>query len=352
MFAAATWSFALVLGLVLLAAWLIYGAVNVFGKRARKEVGAELELAPNRKPYYDDDTLEGPRLERVQLYGLITLAVIVIALPLYWLFEPSRQAGARESGAAKLVKWGGELFAPTAEGGFNCAGCHGGMKATGGSAAYTVTDPTTGQVNAVTWNAPALNTVLYRFSTDEVKFIITYGRPFSPMSPWGIDGGGPLNEQQIDSLIAYIASIQIPMEGCADGVPICDTGRLPESKRQEIQKAIDGAIADGSASSVGQAIFNLTLDSGAYSCARCHTTGWSYGRPDIQAGGAMGPNLTSGDEVRQFPSVDDNIAFLENPPEAGKKYGQQGQSSGRMPAFGHYYTDDQIAELTKFLRSL
>ena len=94
MFAAATWSFALVLGVVLVAAWLIYGAVNIFGKRAHKEVGAELELAPNRKPYYDDDALEGPRLERVQLLGLVTLAVIVIALPLYWLFEPSREAGA------------------------------------------------------------------------------------------------------------------------------------------------------------------------------------------------------------------------------------------------------------------
>src|SRR5262245_8333642 len=104
MFAAATWSFALVLGRLLVAASLIYGAVNVFGKRARKEVGAELELAPNRKPYYDDETLEGSRLERVQLFGLLTLAVIVIALPLYWLFEPSRQAGARDAGAAKLIK--------------------------------------------------------------------------------------------------------------------------------------------------------------------------------------------------------------------------------------------------------
>ena len=226
------------------------------------------------------------------------------------------------------------------------------MKATGGAAPYTVTDPTTGQVNAVTWNAPALNTVLYRFSHDEVKFIITYGRPYSPMSPWGIDGGGPLNDQQVESLIAYLATIQIPMEGCPAGVTICDDGRLPQSKQDEIQKAIDAALADGSATSVGQAIFNLTLDSGAYSCARCHTNGWSYGDAQVQAGGALGPNLTAGDEVRQFPAVDDNIAFLENPPEAGKKYGQQGQSSGRMPAFGHYYSDDQIAELAKFLRSL
>ena len=84
----------------------------------------------------------------MQLFGLLTLAVIVIALPLYWLFEPSRQAGAREKGEAQLAKWGSELFATTAQGGFNCAGCHGGMKATGGAAPYTITDKTTGAVRA------------------------------------------------------------------------------------------------------------------------------------------------------------------------------------------------------------
>ena len=42
--------------------------------------------------------------------------------------------------------------------------------------------------------------------------------------------------------------------------------------------------------------------------------------------------------MRQFPNAADNLAFVQNPPEAGKKYGQQGQSSGRMPAFGSYYT--------------
>ena len=136
MFAVATWGVALFLSAVLLIGWVVYVAINVFSKRGHKEVGAELELAPNRKPYYDDEQLEGPRLERVQLFGLLTLAVIVIALPLYWLFEPSRQAGAREKGSSSsCAKWGSELFATTADGGFNCAGCHGGMKATGGAAA-------------------------------------------------------------------------------------------------------------------------------------------------------------------------------------------------------------------------
>jgi mono/diheme cytochrome c family protein len=352
MLAVATWGFALLLGIVLCIAWVIYGLVNVFGKRARKEVGAELELAPNRKPYYDDEALEGPRLERVQLYGLLTLAVIVIALPLYWLFEPSRQAGAREEGEARLAGWGEDLFAPTADGGFNCAGCHGGMRATGGAAPYTITDPTTGAVRSVTWNAPALNTVFYRFSEEEVRYIIVYGRQFSPMSPWGIAGGGPMNDQQVDSILAYLKSIQLPAEACEAGANFCEGGRLPKDKQDEIQQAIDDAMASGEAASVGEAIFNLALDSGAYSCARCHTAGWSYGNPLVNGGGAMGPNLTSGAEVRQFPSAEDNLAFVRNPPEQGKKYGQQGQSSGRMPAFQAYYTEAQLAELIEYIRSL
>ena len=41
-----------------------------------------------------------------------------------------------------------------------------------------------------------------------------YGRPGSPMSAWGLEGGGPMNFQQIDTLLDYIESIQIPREDC------------------------------------------------------------------------------------------------------------------------------------------
>ena len=175
----------------------VYAALNQ--RAARKELGSEIELAPNRKPYYNDEELEGKRLELVQLVGVLLLVVIVIALPLYWVLEPTRQAGAKEQAADTLAGWGEDLFRPTAEGGFNCAGCHGGMNATGGNAPGTVTDPATGEVRAVTFIAPALNTVLYRFSPDEVRYILTYGRPGTPMSAWGLDGGGPMNAQQIDT---------------------------------------------------------------------------------------------------------------------------------------------------------
>jgi mono/diheme cytochrome c family protein len=344
---------AIVLVVVVLVGWFVYVLANL--RRTRPEVGAELELAPNRKPYYDDDELEGPRLERVQVFGLLSLVAIVIALPLYWVFEPGRQSAAINGYEARFASWGGQLFATQDDDprGFGCAGCHGGMNAVGGVAAWTVTDEATGEVKAVTWKAPALNTVFYRYTEEEIRYVITYGRPFSPMSPWGLAGGGPMNPQQINNIIAYLRSIQVPMEGCPEGVPICEGGRLPEDVAADLQADIDKAIADGTASSVGEAIFSLETASGAFSCARCHTSGWSYGEPaETGGGGGLGPNLIGGSEVRQFDAVEDNVEFVRNPPEQGKAYGNQGQSTGRMPAFGAYYTDEQLHALVEYIRSL
>lgn len=354
MVALATTSIAWVILVASLIGWSLYAWSNVRG--SRREVGAEQKLAANRKPYYDDEVLEGPRLERVQLLGLVFLVIITIALPLYWVLEPGRQAGAEFGFEKRFAKWGGRNFAATADGGFNCAGCHGGMSANGGVAEYSVTDPKTGEVKAVSWKAPALNTVLYKFSEDEIRFILNYGRPFSPMSAWGTIGGGPLNEQSIDNLVDYLASIQIPQENCASTRsklnPTCDGGTLPAEKNAEIIAEAERLIKAGTYGSLGEALFNLDLGSGAYSCARCHTKGWSYGDPQTTGGGAFGPNLTGGSTVRQFPNADDMVAFLKAGSEFGKRYGEQGQGSGRMPAFGQIYTDDQIREIVEYVRGL
>ena len=134
--------------------------------------------------------------------------------------------------------------------------------------------------------APALNTVFYRFSREEVRYIITYGRPGSPMSAWGLDGGGPLNSQQIDTLLAYLESIQIPREDCIleGGDPLCESGHLPAEIQADIEQAARQSVEDGTYDSYGEALFNLDLSSGAYSCARCYTNGWSYGDPGVGPG--------------------------------------------------------------------
>ena len=100
------------------------------------------------------------------------------------------------------------------------------------------------------------------------------------------------------------------------------------------------------------ALFNLDLNGGAYACARCHTKGWSYGDPQQSGGGALGPNLTNGDTVRQFPNEDDHVTFVETGSENGKKYGQQGQGSGRMPGFGQLLTPEQLQAIVEYERSL
>ncbi len=339
--------------------WVAYAIFNVVG--GRKEVGSEVELAPNRKPYYDDEVLEGRRLERVQLYGVLLLVVIVVGLPLYWVLEPSRQAGAKEGWDNRFASWGSQLFAPTAEGGFNCAGCHGGMAAVGGEAPYTVTDSVTGEVVSVNWKAPALDTVFYRFDEEEVRFILNYGRPFSPMSPWGLVGGGPMNTQQIQNLLEYMKSIQIPRENCLDEElesdepfqeGLCESGHLPTEIQATIQTAAQPAGENGEAETLGEALFNLDMASGAYSCARCHTLGWSYGDPGVSGQGAFGWNLTGASTVSHFTSQEQMVDFIKSGSENGALYGVNGQGSGRMPGFGAMLTDEQINAIVEYVRSL
>ncbi len=357
MLAASTTAIGWVILLVITLGWFVYYLGN--RRSARAEVGSEVELAPNRRPYYDDETLEGRRLERVQLYGVLLLALLVIALPLYWVFEPQRQAGAQEAKEAQFVSWGSRLFATTEEGGFNCAGCHGATGA-GGVAPYSVTDANTGEVTAVTWIAPAVNTVFYKFSESEVKFILVYGRPFSPMSPWGLAGGGPLNDQQIDTLIAKLWSLQIPREGCPEDQPNCDVGILPQDERDRIagdaelaaQRLVDEGKYDSVEAAMGEALFNLNTASGAYSCARCHTQGWSWGDPGVPGQGAFGWNLTGGSAAKHFPNQGDMEAFIASGSEYGKRYGVQGQGSGRMPGFGKVLTEEQIEAVVEYVRSL
>ena len=357
MLALNTTAIAWVLFAVILLGWIAYYILN--NQSARKELGSEVEMAPNRKPYYDDETLEGPRLERMQLLGVLLLITMVIGLPLYWVLEPSRQAGANDQKTETFIGWGEELFETTANGGFNCAGCHGGLDATGGVAAYAVTDSLTGDVTAVNWYAPALNTVFYRFSKDEVRFILNYGRPFSPMAAWGAPGGGPMTEQNIETLLVYLESIQLPPEGCPDddfvkdSDPfVCEGATLPAATQDEIASAVDRYLAANPGASEGEALFNLDLASGAYSCARCHTQGWSYGDPGVTGQGAFGWNLTGGSVNSHFPNEADMITFIKGGSSNGKRYGMQAQGTGRMPGFGHLLTDEQIKAIVEYVRSL
>jgi mono/diheme cytochrome c family protein len=207
----------------------------------------------------------------------------------------------------------------------------------------------------VNWVSPAVNTIFYRYDESEVRFILVYGRPFSPMSPWGLEGGGPMNSQQIDTLLAYMRSIQIPRENCGPGEdnPLtCPSGHLPTAIQSDIDTLALQAVAAGTYGSYGEALYNLDLASGAYSCARCHTQGWSWGDPGVAGQGAFGWNLTGGSANSTFANESDMIEFIKQGSQLGARYGIQGQGSGRMPGFGNMLTDQQIRAIVEYVRSL
>ncbi len=336
-----------VIALVIVAGFIVYAAFNV--KAGRAEVGAEIELAPNLKPYLDDDELESSKLDRSLTYGLLTLAIVGIGLPAYWLAEPGRIDGAVEEFDRVFVTRGEEQYTE----GSACNTCHG-PEGVGGVAPYTILDDNAEFVAQVEWKAPALDTVLLRYSREEVKFILDYGRSFSPMPAWGAEGGGPRTEQEIENIIDYLESIQLSSSESIQAVE--------EELASEFGFSSTGQIDYGDLAT-GEALFNLGKESGfaggAYACGRCHTRGWSISQgegkilppgadvdeyvdyPD--GAGAYGPRL-EGVIPRQFASVQALIGFLTTGSERGIAYGNNGIGSGGMPGFGTNPNVDDVED--------
>jgi cytochrome c553 len=346
-----------VIVVLLVGGFLVYLLANIFAGRA--EVGSEIELAPNRKPYLDDDQLETTKLNRTLRWALILLVIVAVGLPLYWLNEPGRMDGAEATFQNAFVARGEAQYVE----GSQCQNCHG-PEGTGGQAPYTVLDADGEFVAQVNWRAPALDTVLLRFTREEVEYIINWGRPFSPMPGWGAAvNKGPLNEQQIQNIIDYLESIQLTPEEAQRQAQVAlaeDLGLVEEGAGDE---EVDAAIEqiDYDDPEVGRILFNQDAAGGAFACARCHTRGWSVitdgedavQPPDAQlegiytgfpdGSGAFGPNLTGGLVPRQFATYQELVEFITTGSIDGEAYGRNGIGSGRMPSFGDDPNTEEIA---------
>ena len=195
-------------------------------------------VPPNLTPYLTDDDLETRRLDRILLAALVAVAVTAIVLPIYYLNETRRQEGAAHRFEDIAIERGHEWFLE-----YQCGNCHG-ADAGGGAAPYV--EARSGI--STTWAAPSLNDVLFRYTEDEVRYWLVYGRPGTPMPAWGAEGGGPLNSQQIDELLAYLDSIQISQSAVVvaiDGRVDRDVARLGGADEQvaAVVAAQEAAIA-------------------------------------------------------------------------------------------------------------
>jgi len=171
----------------------------------RNRGGAE-EVAPNLKPGMDDQHLETRRLEGGQKAAIAFSAFLALSLPLYFLGENNRQDGFVEEFSHASADRGEHIVEE-----FACFSCHGPL-GSGGTASFV--EPRSGV--SVSWDAPSLDDIFYRYDRDEITFWVTYGRGNTPMPAWGLDGGGPMNEQQVADVVNYLETIQIGQQQVVD----------------------------------------------------------------------------------------------------------------------------------------
>ena len=345
-------SIAIVLLAIVVVGWAIYVFVNI--RQAKAEAGSEIELAPNRGNLPDDEELEGRRLEKVQAFGVLMLLIMALVLPVYWMLEGGRRSGAETSFSEAAVSRG-EAVATSAE----CTDCHG---ADLGGARFApvvldighqFSDKESFLINT-TWEAPSLDDVFTRFDTDaetldevsEVRQILVYGRGVMPA--WGLEGGGPYNDQQIDDLVAWLWDNRISDEEAQ--------ARAAARYETEFaaQRETNPAVTEG------EVLFDLH-------CARCHTPRWP-GRggaqlpnnggtievlPGPDGAGRYGPALNSVSLRRLFPDMADHVSFITDGAADNVPYGQFARLGNYgMPGFGRVLSEREIRAIAAYERSL
>lgn len=249
------------------------------------------------RPYFSDEELEGPAMERALSWGVALTIFIGLFLPLYWLVEPARIEDKRDEFYSEDVHQGRNLFAEA------CTTCHG-TNAEGGFAPHP--DP---DVDAP-WPAPSLDNIVARYEDSEIvtdveEFVtrtVRQGREGTPMPAWSTEFGGPYTDQQIEQIVKYILSIQ--------------TGETEE--------------AEAFAGASGQEIFEAN-------CARCH---------GLDASGRVGPSLL--DEAERFGGGDSAWAAIRSTINKGRMV----PTGAPMPAWEDRLTADAIDRVIDYLKSI
>jgi len=149
--------------------------------------------------------------------------------------------------------------------------------------------------------APALNSkqFLESVSDRQMHQLISTGVPGTLMAAYSVDFGGNLTQQQITSVVVYLRTF----EDTAPDFPLWFT-----------------PLAQTDLS--GQELYNMA-------CSYCH---------GIDLSGNIGPALGKGSGVANEPD-----SFYEERIHNG---------FGEMPAFGKVFTDDQVASIIDYIRSV
>ena len=287
---------------------LVYVFINIRSSRAggrlRDRAGPQPQAVPTttRSSRARSSTARSPS-------GCSASFVVAVGLPLYWLAEPGRQAGARRGLQAQVRRAGARRCSPPPR---RAASTAPSATAAGGRGRrgrlHAHRRRTASSSKQVKWKAPALNTVLLRYSREEVRYILTYGRPFSPMPAWGIEGGGPMNDQQIQNLIDYLESIQLTPEEAQKQVTEQARRRCARRRTPDGALKYPTSISDGEAPVQPRLRRRASPAAPTPAAAATRPAGRTTTRR-VDGNGALGPSLRGG--VEPSPGSPAPIARLQ-----------------------------------------
>jgi mono/diheme cytochrome c family protein len=129
---------------------------------------------------------EDPALERSlakwQVAGVVVFVLLVVSFPLYKAVESTRRDKALAARETALEATGRQLW------GLNCASCHGD--------------------NGQGVDAPALNSrqFLTSIQDEQMHRIVASGITGTEMPAWWDEFGGPLTDDQIEAVVAFVRS--------------------------------------------------------------------------------------------------------------------------------------------------
>jgi mono/diheme cytochrome c family protein len=121
-----------------------------------------------------------PNYERYVIIGLVLTLLVVAGFSFYWFGETARLTHAAEDFAKERVKRGRRFYAE------QCVSCHGSEGE--GSSGTALNDK-----------------ILLRNTLDDIFFsVIRSGVPSTQMPAWSVDFGGPMTDEDIKDVVAFI----------------------------------------------------------------------------------------------------------------------------------------------------
>jgi mono/diheme cytochrome c family protein len=119
---------------------------------------------------------------RWQLAGIVVVVLLIVAFPLYRAVDATRRSTAETERRIALVEMGKKIWS------LSCAECHG--------------------IMGEGVDAPALNSqqFLGEVSDEQIHRLTAVGVPGTDMPAWWNEIGGPLTDEQIAAVVAYLRS--------------------------------------------------------------------------------------------------------------------------------------------------